>query len=103
MPNITVTVSESAYRQARIWAATHNTSVSAIVQYCIERLPTMRLSVEATAATARRRKQPSAPAAEAGDTPSPHPKNPGCETVKPKPAQSIQPLSQHNLTVSQKL
>ena len=51
MPNITVTVSESAYRQARIWAATHNTSVSAIVQHCIEHLPTMRLTAQATAAT----------------------------------------------------
>lgn len=62
MPNITVTVSESAYRDARIWAATYNTSVSAIVQYCIERLPNMRISIEGTAATDRRRKKPYAPA-----------------------------------------
>jgi hypothetical protein len=62
LPNITVTVSESAYRQARIWAATHNTSVSAIVQHCIEHLPTMRLTAQATAATARRSKQPPTPA-----------------------------------------
>lgn len=86
MPNITVAVSESAYRQARIWAATHNTSVSAIVQHCIEHLPTMRLTAQATAATARRSRQPPASAGEAGKSapPTPYPpKNPGCETVKP--------------------
>jgi hypothetical protein len=58
MPNITVTVSESAYRQARIWAATHNTSVSAVVQYCIEHLPAMKVAEKGAAATARRNKQP---------------------------------------------
>jgi hypothetical protein len=67
MPNITVTVSESSYRDARVWAALHNTSVSAIVQYYIERLPNLRASVEAAAATGRHRKQQqpasSAPAA----------------------------------------
>jgi hypothetical protein len=31
MPNITVTVSEQAYRAARIWAAQNDTSVSAVV------------------------------------------------------------------------
>jgi hypothetical protein len=44
MPNITVTVSEEAYRAARVWAAQNDTSTSALVKFCIERLPasTMR-------------------------------------------------------------
>jgi hypothetical protein len=40
MPNITVTVSEEAYRAARVWAAQNDTSITAIVRFCIERLPT---------------------------------------------------------------
>ena len=34
--NITVTVSTEAYRQARIWAAQHDTSISAVVEYLIQ-------------------------------------------------------------------
>ncbi len=37
--NITVTVSSEAYRQARVWAAQRDTSVSAVVEYLIETLP----------------------------------------------------------------
>jgi hypothetical protein len=32
MPNINVTVSDSTYREARIWAAIHNTNVSQVVR-----------------------------------------------------------------------
>jgi len=32
MPNITVTVDEPTYRNARIWAAIHNTTVSVLVR-----------------------------------------------------------------------
>jgi hypothetical protein len=32
MPNINVTVNESTYREARIWAAIHNTNVSEMVR-----------------------------------------------------------------------
>jgi len=39
MRNITVTVNDNAYRQARIWAAKRDTSVSAVVTYLLERLP----------------------------------------------------------------
>ena len=39
MRNITVTVSDEAYRQARVWAANHDTSVSAVVQYLLTTLP----------------------------------------------------------------
>ncbi len=43
MPNVTVHVSETAYREARIWCAAHDTSLSATVQLCIENLPNMRV------------------------------------------------------------
>lgn len=36
MRNITVSVTDETYRQARIFAAEHNTSVSAAVQYMLE-------------------------------------------------------------------
>jgi len=49
MPNITVTVSEDAYRKARVWAAENDTSVSAVVQYCIEHLPRLPLARRAVA------------------------------------------------------
>ena len=39
MKNITVTVSDKSYREARVWAAEHESSLSRIVQYLIETLP----------------------------------------------------------------
>jgi hypothetical protein len=39
MPNITVFVSPEVYRQARVWAAQRDTSVSAVVQYLLQTLP----------------------------------------------------------------
>jgi hypothetical protein len=39
MRNITVAVSDDSYRQARIWAAKHDTSVSAAVQELLFNLP----------------------------------------------------------------
>ena len=39
MRNITVAVSDDAHRQARIWAAKNDTSVSAIVQDLLQNLP----------------------------------------------------------------
>jgi hypothetical protein len=36
MKNITVSITDETYRQARMWAAEHNTSVSAAVQYMLE-------------------------------------------------------------------
>ena len=53
MPNITVTVSEDAYRAARVWAAQNDTSISAVVQYCIEHLPRLPIAQTAAAATTR--------------------------------------------------
>jgi hypothetical protein len=41
MRNITVAVSDKTYAAARIWAATNQTSVSAIVQVLLDTLPTM--------------------------------------------------------------
>ncbi len=39
MKNITVTVSDKAYREARVWAAQRDTSLSRVVQYLISTLP----------------------------------------------------------------
>jgi hypothetical protein len=39
MKNITVTVTDKAYRQARVWAAERETSVSAVVRYLLQTLP----------------------------------------------------------------
>ena len=42
MKNITVCVSDKSYREARIWAAQHDSSLSKVVQYLIETLPGIR-------------------------------------------------------------
>jgi hypothetical protein len=39
MKNITVAVPESTYIRARVWAAEHQTSVSAVVAYLLRTLP----------------------------------------------------------------
>lgn len=39
MKNITVTVHDETYRQARVWAAKENTTVSALVRLFLESLP----------------------------------------------------------------
>ncbi|MFY9853975.1 MAG: hypothetical protein WAK26_08880 [Terracidiphilus sp.] len=38
MKNITVTVHDETYRQARVWAAKENTTVSALVRHFLESL-----------------------------------------------------------------
>ena len=38
--NITVTVDDEIYRHARVWAAEHDTSLSAVVQYMLSTLHT---------------------------------------------------------------
>jgi hypothetical protein len=42
MKNITVAVPESTYIKARVWAAEHQTSVSAVVAYLLQTLPETR-------------------------------------------------------------
>jgi len=42
MRNITVTIPDDCYTQARVWAAQRNTSVSAVVKYLLETLPGRR-------------------------------------------------------------
>ena len=42
MSNITVRVPDETYRRARIWAAQHDTSVSAVVNYLLETLPSLK-------------------------------------------------------------
>ena len=43
MRNVTITMNDEAYRKARVWAAEHDTNISAAVKYILDRLP--RLSV----------------------------------------------------------
>jgi plasmid stability protein len=38
MKNITLSIDDETYRRARVWAALHNTSVSAVVRDLLERL-----------------------------------------------------------------
>jgi hypothetical protein len=47
MRNITVSVSDQAYRRARVWAAERDTSLSRVVQYLIETLPTVSRAARA--------------------------------------------------------
>jgi hypothetical protein len=42
MRNITVTLPDDSYRRARVWAAQHDTSVSAVVKYLLETLPSIK-------------------------------------------------------------
>lgn len=41
MKNITVSVSDQTHRDARIWAAENNTSISAAVEYVLENVRTI--------------------------------------------------------------
>jgi hypothetical protein len=72
MKNITVSVSDDTYRQARIWAAKNDTSVSATVQDLLINLPgLMRVAESFTAGLSA--------------APAPHQRTSsfsGCETVK---------------------
>jgi plasmid stability protein len=42
MRNITVNIPDETYRRARIWAAQRDTSVSAVVNYLLETLPSQK-------------------------------------------------------------
>jgi hypothetical protein len=43
--NITVTISDAVYRDARVWAARRDTSVSATVRYVLENLPALACAI----------------------------------------------------------
>lgn len=47
MRNITVTVSDETYIQARVWAAQRDTSLSAVVQYLFQTLPSVTRAARA--------------------------------------------------------
>jgi hypothetical protein len=49
MRNITVTVSDETYRQARVWAAQRDTSVSCVVAYLLQTLPGIKRAAAAFA------------------------------------------------------
>jgi hypothetical protein len=55
MPNIAETVDQSVYSDARVFAARHNTSVSAIVQFCMQNLSNLRFGAESVVVMARNR------------------------------------------------
>ncbi len=57
MKNITVSVSDNAYLEARIWAAAHGTSISAIVQHSLEHLPNLKWTAETVMDMARMRQE----------------------------------------------
>jgi hypothetical protein len=57
MKSITVKVTDDAYRDARIWAAANGTSISAIVQHCIQHLPNQKSTVISTFELVKRRKE----------------------------------------------
>jgi hypothetical protein len=44
MPNITVSVTQSVYNDARIYAAQTNTSVSAFVEFCLQNLRSLNFN-----------------------------------------------------------
>jgi hypothetical protein len=44
MKNITVCVSDKAYRDARVWAAKRDTSISAVVACLLENLPGLKVA-----------------------------------------------------------
>jgi|HubBroStandDraft_1064217.scaffolds.fasta_scaffold03593_3 hypothetical protein len=57
MKNITLKISDKAYKDARIWASAHDTSVSALVQYCLEKLPNLQFTTACTMQMVREREQ----------------------------------------------
>jgi len=56
-PPVTITVSESAYHEARLWAARNDTSVTALVRYCLRRMPRLGIAQRAAEAIARKAKK----------------------------------------------
>ena len=47
MRNITVKISDDTYRDARVWVARRDTSISAVVQYLLQTLPTIARAARA--------------------------------------------------------
>jgi hypothetical protein len=80
--NITVCVSESSYRKARVWAVSRNTSLSAAVQFLLENLSAVSQSVRTLLA-----QNPNFGAPASARSPHPLPKKsaPDCETVETTP------------------
>jgi hypothetical protein len=65
MRNITVTVSDKTYHEARVWAAKRDTSVSAVVQYLLTHLPGLPVANRGFPAPQTVSKAPETPSAEA--------------------------------------
>lgn len=54
MPKITFKVHDETCRRARVWAAWHDTSVSEIVKYLLETLPSIKRAARAFPALNRK-------------------------------------------------
>jgi putative lipase involved disintegration of autophagic bodies len=70
MKKITVAVHERIYHQARVWAAEHDTSLSAVVAYLLETLPGIPRAARAfpsPQSSSRPPDLPTTPAAPSGD------------------------------------
>jgi len=52
--NVTIAIPASVHRKARVWAASHNTSLSAIVGYLLEHLDVFARISHSTTRTIRR-------------------------------------------------
>lgn len=65
MKNIAVTVSDRTYRQARVWAAQRDTSVSAVVRHLLDTLPGIKRVQEAFPVGKSNSTAPAAPSPQA--------------------------------------
>jgi hypothetical protein len=61
MKNITVAVSDIAYLKARVWAAEHDTSISAVVAWFLNALPAYKAAARQFS-TQPEPRQPGSPA-----------------------------------------
>ena len=88
MKNITVSISDTAYLRARVWAAERETSISAVVAYLLETLPKI------TRANAHYPQRTETPPATSGNPPSrsPAPSLPCSPAPCPTPSPSPSPL-----------
>ena len=96
MKNITVSVSDKAYKDARVWAAANSTSVSAAVQVFIETLPRAMTSPDNANLINQRRQQ-----ARAKDNAAA--RNPTSAAPQPGSSGPFSPLLKFFLKTTQKL
>lgn len=77
MKNVTVSITEESYRKARVFAAQHDTSLSAMVEFLLENLPVVSRAVVKLIETRSVSTHRDIPL----DQTPPESAIPGCETV----------------------